>query len=141
MSFFRSLIQIIKSTLTRHPLRVLFTYSLVSELLILMYLFLAFLWTAEILLPGFISLRINLTWYLMSLLGASTTLALFGKAFDITPLNGKGIEKFALVVGSLWGISIVSLSLYGFPWWTALILVFFLAWVATIGFKTLFRAS
>ena len=60
MRLFLHPIQKLDSFLRKYPVRVLFLYSLFGELLVLLFLFLAFLWTAETVLPGFISLRLNL---------------------------------------------------------------------------------
>ncbi len=114
--------------LERHPVKSLFFYSLMSELLILLFLFLAFLLTAEIVLPGFISLRLNLTWYLIAILAATSLLLFIGKTENIRPVQSIRFERFLLALSGLWALGITSLSLYHFPWWAIvfLLIVFFI---------------
>lgn len=125
--------------LKRHPVKTLFFYSLMSELLILLLLFFAFLLTAEILLPGFISLRLNLTWYLIAILAASALLLFIGKTVDIRPPQKIRFEKFLLTLSGLWALGITTLSLHHFPWWVIVFLltVFFIPciWVWRSFFK------
>ena len=111
-------IQKLDSFLRKYPVRVLFLYSLFGELLVLLFLFLAFLWTAETVLPGFISLRLNLTWYLVLLLLLANGFILFGKHYAIRPIQSSRFTKSLLALIGLWSILIVSISLYHFPLWS-----------------------
>ncbi len=123
-----SLQEYVVKLLKRHPIKTLFFYSLMSELLVLLFLFLAFLLTAEIVLPGFISLRLNLTWYLIAILAVTSFLLFIGKTENIKPSQNIRFEKFLLALSGLWALGITSLSLYHFPWWAIvfLLIVFFI---------------
>jgi hypothetical protein len=129
----------LNKAITRHPIRVLFLYSLLAELLILLSLLLALLLTAEIVLPGFISLRINLTWYVIALLTLSTLLIVIGKKQNIYPLPTPRLEKTALFFGGIWGTSIITLSLYRFPWWTILLIFIILVIMGYQGYRFFFK--
>ena len=107
----------------RHPVKTLFAYSLLSELLVLLFLFLAFLQTAEILLPGFISLRLNLTWYLILVIAGTAIILLIGHRQNIRPLQTRRFEKPLLVLGELWACGVISFSLHHFAWWTIALIV------------------
>jgi small-conductance mechanosensitive channel len=109
--------------LKRYPIRTFFLYSLLSELLIILFLFLSFLLAAEILLPGFISLRLNLTWFLVFLLFMSSLVFYIGKTSEIKPSQKMRFEKVLIVISCLFSVSILTLSLYRFPWWSILIVL------------------
>lgn len=119
-------------------MKTLFAYSLMGELLVLLFIFLAFLMTAEILLPGFISLRLNLTWYLFLLLVGVFLLLLVGKISDIQPIHKIPLERGVVTLSSLWGVGIIGLSLYRFPWWSILILLGLLALVSVWAYQILY---
>jgi membrane protein implicated in regulation of membrane protease activity len=125
--------------LKRHPVKTLFFYSLSSELLILLFLFLAFLLTAEILLPGFISLRLNLTWYLIAVIAATSLLLIIGKTQSIQPSQIIHFEKPILLVSGLWACGIVAFSLHHFPWWTIVLLLILVSIVSLWAWRLFFK--
>jgi hypothetical protein len=100
-----------------------FFFSLSSELLLVLYLFFFFLWTAETILPGFISLRINLAPYFATLLGLTFGLMYLGERAHFEFPKTFSLEKPLLVLAILWSIGIVGISLIKFPWWAILSLV------------------
>ena len=127
--------------LKRHPVKTLFFYSLGSELLILLFLFFAFLLTTEITLPGFISLRLNLTWYLIGILAATSLVLFIGKNADIQPSQNIPFEKIFLILSGLWALGITVLSLHDFPWWVIVLLLIILAIVSTWFWRSFFKKT
>ncbi|MCW1888601.1 MAG: hypothetical protein KIH67_003550 [Candidatus Moranbacteria bacterium] len=111
-----------EDSLRKSPV-VAFLFSLACELLLVLYLFFFFLWTAEIILPGFISLRINLSPYFATLLGFTFGLMYLGQqAHYVFPKNFS-FEKPLFILAILWSTGIVGLSLIKFPWWAILSLL------------------
>lgn len=134
-----SLTQKIDSLLKRHPVKTLFAYSLFGEFLVLLFLFLAFLWTAETLLPGFISLRINLTWYLILLLLLTSLFLVFGKFQNIKPIQSKRFIKSLFSMIGLWSLLIIGVSLYHFSLWSILLILGCVMLISFLSWKHFFR--
>lgn len=127
----------LQKLLRSHPVKTLFIYSLLGELLVILFVFFAFLTTAEILLPGFISLRLNLTWYIFFLLAASMLLLALGKAAHITPPQKIPLEKTFLTLSALWSLSVIGMSLFHFPWWSICFILVLLILVSIWAWKLL----
>ena len=111
-----------KDSLTKTP-ALAFVFSLCCELLIVLYLFFFFLWTTEIILPGFISLRIDLAPYFATLLGATFILMYIGQLAHYEFPKTFPFEKTLLSLATFWGLGIVVISLIKFPWWAIVTLV------------------
>ena len=118
-----------------------FFFSLSCELLLVLYLFFFFLWTAETILPGFISLRINLAPYFATLLGLTFGLMYLGEQAHYEFSQTFSLEKPLLVLAILWSVGIVGLSLFKFPWWAILSLIIFFLMVIYYFWKTLLEDS
>lgn len=134
-----SLKEYVLKLLKRHPIKTIFLYSLLSELLVLLFLFLAFLLTTEILLPGFISLRLNLTWYLIAILTVTFFLAFIGQNTHIQPSQKIRFEKLLITISGFWALGIIALSLHHFPWWTIAFLLILLCITSLWAWRFLFR--
>lgn len=111
-----------KDSLTKTPL-LAFCFSLSCELLLVLYLFFFFLWTTEIVLPGFISLRINLAPYFATLLGVTFLLMYIGQLANYQFSKTFPFEKTLLSLILFWGIGTITISLIKFPWWAILSLL------------------
>lgn len=90
-------------------------YAILTEALFIGYLaFIAF-FTLEMLLPTFVTVRLDLTTFFFILFLFSFVLALLGRILDLT-FDQKIQKKNPLVwIGFLWTISILILSLSNFP--------------------------
>lgn len=90
-------------------------YALLAEGLLYGYLGFIALFTAETLLPTFITVRLSLTKFLFILVVLSFLLALLGRFLDIR-YTKKVLKYDALFfLGLLWSIGILTISLYKFP--------------------------
>ena len=116
-----------------------FLFSLCCELLLVLYLFFFFLWTAEIILPGFISLRINLAPYFATLLGFTFGLMYLGERAHYEFPRTFSLEKPLLILAILWSTGIVGLSLIKFPWWAIITLLITFLVVIFYFWKTLIQ--
>lgn len=102
-----------------------FGYSLLVELLALLYLLFLGLFTLEILLPGFVSVRINMAVFLATLIILTAGTAMLGRFLGAHFPATAPYEK--LIVGTViaWGIGIIGIALISFPWWSLAVLLAF----------------
>lgn len=91
------------------------SYALLAEALFIGYLAFISLFTLEMLLPTFVTIRLNLTTFFFILFFFSFVLALLGQILDLT-FDQKMQKKNPLLwIGFLWTVSIFILSLTNFP--------------------------
>ena len=138
MSLLTKLQSSLKEKFTFQKVALTFFFSLSCELLVILYLFFFFLWTAEVFLPGFISLRINLAPYIALLLGATFGLVALGEHLDLSFPDNIRFEKTLISLCFLWGFIIVSVSLIDFPWWTILFLLAIFIFTLVYFYQTIF---
>lgn len=100
-----------------------FAYSLLVELLMLLYLLFLGLFTLEILLPGFVSVRINMAIFLATLILLTMATAMLGRFLGAHFPATASYEKLILSTLIAWGTGIIGISLISFPWWSLAVLL------------------
>lgn len=91
-------------------------YALLAEALLIGYLYFIGLFTVETLLPTFVTVRFSLTTFLFILVLATIALSLLGRFLDLS-FSWKITKKSPLLwLGIIWGIGILVVSLFKFPW-------------------------
>ena len=90
-------------------------YALLAEALCLGYLGFIALFTVETLLPTFVTVRFSLTKFFFILFLLSFVLSLLGRYLDLSFAETINKKSPWLILGLLWTLGILMISLYKFP--------------------------
>lgn len=116
-------------------------YALLAEFLTLGYFVFAVLFTAETILPGFITPHVSLTKFLFVLVLASFLLVALGRrievSFPLPPSRSRPLVWF----GVLWTTGILAVSLIRFPRWSIPVIILAFLTAGYLFWTTLIRTE